>query len=257
MPPALAQLLPADILTMGLVFARVGAMTMLLPAIGEASVPVRVRLMLALALTLVLAPVAGQAYPPLAPTKPLALVFMITLESVIGIAIGLVLRMVMSAVQVAGNVIATQSGLAFAQTFDATQGVQSALVSTFLSLLAILLIFAADLHHLLISGIEHAFALFPPGRGLPPGDFLKLAVETASGMFLLGVQMAAPFLVFSLILYGASGVIARMMPQLQIFFLAMPLNILAGFVLLALSLSAMMLWFLEAFAARAQLFVPH
>lgn len=257
MLPALSQILPADVLIYALVFARVGAMVMTLPALGEATVPPRVRLMLALALTILLVPVVADTYPAGATQKPLMVVGLVGLETLTGLAIGLLLRTIISAVNTAGNVIAMQSGLAFAQTFDPTQGAQSALVSTFISLLAIVLIFAADLHHVLIAGIEHSFVLFPPGKILPTGDLAKLAIETVSEAFTLGVQMASPFLVFGLILYGASGVVARLMPQVQIFFLAMPLNILAGFVLLSLTLSGMMLWFLDAFASKAHLFAPH
>jgi flagellar biosynthetic protein FliR len=232
-------------------------MVMTLPALGEAVIPPRVRLILALALVILLVPLVGDSYPVGVTGKPMLLVGLIGLETITGLAIGLLLRIVMTAVSTAGNVIAMQSGLAFAQTFDPNQQSQSALVSTFLSLLALVLIFSADLHHLLIAGIKQSFVLFPPGKILPTGDFAKLAIETVSEAFALGVQMAAPFLVFGLILYGASGVVARLMPQVQVFFLAMPLNILAGFVLLALTMSAMMLWFIDLFAARAQLFVPH
>lgn len=253
----LKDILPADILTYSLVFSRVGALVTTLPAIGEAIIPPRARLMLALALTLVMVPVVGASYPTASAATPMMLTGLIVSETVTGLAIGLVLRMVMSAVQVAGNVIATQTGLAFAQTFDASQGTQSALVSMFLSLLAIVLIFAAELHHLLIAGIEHSYTLFPPGKLPPTDDMLKLAVEAVSGLFTTGLQMSAPFLVFGLVIYGAAGVLSRTMPQLQIFFLAMPLNILAGFVILALSLSTMMLWFLDAFTTNAQLFVSH
>ena len=256
MLPALSQVLRTDLLLYALVFARVGAMVATLPALGEAVIPPRVRLILALALVILLEPIVADTYPVGATQKPLMLVGLIALETLTGLAIGLLLRTVMTAVGTAGNVIAMQSGLAFAQTFDPSQQTQSALVSTFLSLLALVLIFAADLHHLLIAGIKQSFVLFPPGKMLPTGEFAKLAVETVSEAFTLGVQMAAPFLVFGLILYGASGVVARLMPQLQIFFLAMPLNILAGFVLLALTLSSMMLWFLDVFAAKAHLFAP-
>jgi flagellar biosynthetic protein FliR len=254
---ALSEILPADAMTLSLVFARVGTMVMVLPGLGEASVPPRARLALALALTLVMAPVVGQAYPPSATGAVLSLAGLIVSEIVIGLSVGLIVRMMLSAVQVAGNVIATQTGLAFAQTFDANQGAQSALLSMFLSLLAVTLIFAGNLHHLLIAGIEHSFTLFPPGRMPPVHDFMTLAIQTVSGLFATGLQMSAPFLVFGVIVYAAAGLIARMMPQLQVFFIAMPLNILAGFVILGLSLSTMMLWFLEAFSAQAQLFAPH
>lgn len=253
----LKELLPADIALLALVFARVGSMVMVLPALGEVAVPPRARLILALGLTLVMTPVASRAYPALAGAEITSLVALMLSEILVGLAVGLIVRMTMSAVHVAGNLIATQTGLAFAQTFDASQGSQSALVSLFLTLLAVTLIFASDLHHLLIAGIEHSFTLFPPGRLPNAADFMTLAIETVSGLFLTGVQMSAPFLVFGVVLYAAAGVVSRMMPQLQIFFLAMPINILLGFVILGLSLSTMMLWFLDAFRSQAQLFVPH
>jgi flagellar biosynthetic protein FliR len=257
MVASLSQILPVDVTVFALVFARVGTMVMVLPALGEANVPPRARLVLALALTLVMAPAVAHAYPAQAAGAVLAFAGLIISEIVVGLAIGLIVRMTLSAVQVAGNVIATQTGLAFSQTFDANQGTQSALVSMFLSLLAVTLIFATDLHHLLISGIEHSFTLFPPGRLPPVKDFAALATETVSGLFATGLQMSAPFLVFGLVIYAAAGVIARMMPQLQVFFIAMPLNILAGFVILGLSLSTMMFLFLDAFATQAKLFAPH
>lgn len=256
-PASITQLLPADIMILALTFSRVGTMVMVLPAIGEATIPPRARLAFALALTLVMAPVVGHLYPQVSTVNVALLTGLLLTEVIIGLAVGLIVRMMLSAVQVAGNVIATQTGLAFSQTFDASQGTQSALLSMFLSLLAVTLIFATELHHVLIAGIEHSFALFPPGKMPSTADFMKLAVETVSGLFTTGLQMSAPFVVFGIILYAAAGVISRMMPQLQVFFIAMPLNILAGFVILGLSLSTMMLWFLEAFQTQAQLFVPH
>lgn len=253
----LHELLPADALTFTLVLSRVGAMSMTLPALGELSVPSRARLMLALGLTMVMVPVVGGLYPANIDKSIPSLTAMILSESITGLAIGLLLRMVMGAVQVAGNVIATQTGLAFAQGVDPTQGVQGALVSMFLSLLATTLIFMGDLHHLLISGIVHSFTLFPPGHLPAAGDLATLAIDIMTGMYVVGIQMSAPFIVFGLIVYGGAGVVARMMPQLQIFFLVTPLNILAGFVILGLSLSTMMMWFLDVFASKAQLFVPH
>lgn len=253
----ISELLPADILTFMLVLTRVGVLVMTLPALGEITIPTRARLMLALGLTLVLTPLVGNLYPVTARSTPVVLGALIMSESIIGLAIGLLLRMVMGAVQVAGNVIATQTGLAFAQGVDPTQGSQGAIVSLFLSLLATTLIFVSNLHHLLIGGIVHSFTLFPPGHFPATKDFVTLALDIVSGMYLVGIQMSAPFIVFGLVVYGGAGVVARMMPQLQIFFIVTPINILAGFVILGLSMSTMMMWFLDFFTTKAQLFVPH
>src|SRR5262245_45681757 len=140
----LSQVLPVDAMIFALVFSRVGTMVMTLPALGETNVPARARLILALGLTLVMAPVVGTTYPAAASTNMGMLIGLVISEIVTGLALGILIRMVMSAVQVAGNLIATQTGLAFAQTFDPGAGAQSALVSMFLSLLAITLIFASD-----------------------------------------------------------------------------------------------------------------
>jgi flagellar biosynthetic protein FliR len=231
-------------------------MTMTLPAFGETTIPARARLMLALGLTLVLVPLVGNLYPASVRSMPAMLAGIVVSEVLVGLIIGLLLRIVMGSVQVAGNVIATQTGLAFAQGLDPTQGAQGALIAMFLSLLAVTLIFMGDLHHLLIGGIAHSFTLFPPGKLPAAPDLLELSISLVSGMYLVGMQMSAPFIVFGLIVYGGAGVVARMMPQLQVFFLVTPLNILAGFVMLALSISTMMMWFLDDFASRVQPFLP-
>ena len=253
---AIQDLLPADILAFMLVFSRVGAMTMTLPAFGETTIPARARLMLALGLTLVLVPLVGNLYPASVRSMPAMLAGIVVSEVLVGLIIGLLLRIVMGSVQVAGNVIATQTGLAFAQGLDPTQGAQGALIAMFLSLLAVTLIFMGDLHHLLIGGTAHSFTLFPPGKLPAAPDLLELSISLVSGMYLVGMQMSAPFIVFGLIVYGGAGVVARMMPQLQVFFLVTPLSILAGFVMLALSISTMMMWFLDDFASRVQPFLP-
>jgi flagellar biosynthetic protein FliR len=253
---AIQDLLPADILAFILVFARVGAMMMTLPALGEATIPARARLMVALGLTLVLVPLVGSLYPSGVRTSPAMLAGIVVAEVIVGLVIGLLLRLVMGAVQVAGNVIATQTGLAFAQGLDPTQGAQGALIALFLALLAVTLIFMGDLHHLLIAGIAHSFTLFPPGKMPAAPDLAQLAITMVSGMYLVGMQMAAPFIVFGVIVYGGAGVVARMMPQLQVFFLVTPLTILSGFVILSLTTSTMMMWFLDDFVARVQPFLP-
>jgi len=234
-----------------LVFARLGAMVMAMPAIGDGTVPVRVRLMLALMLTLVMMPIVRDAYAAIPQTLGAVLVAMLS-ELVIGVFLGLTARLLTSAIQVAGTAIAFQSGLAFAQSFDPTQGVQSAIVGTFLALLATTLIFATDLHYLLFAALRDSYDLFVPGAALPVNDFAEAAIRIVAGAFTVGIQLAAPFLVFGLIFYMGLGVLSRLMPQLQVFFLAMPANILLAFVLLMLLISSMMLWYVDYFSSTIQ-----
>jgi flagellar biosynthetic protein FliR len=234
-----------------LVFARTGAMVMLLPAVGETSVPPLVRLVLALAISLALAPTVANNYPHTVPQNTMVLGLLVAQEVTAGILIGTMSRIIMSALQVAGTLIATQTGLAYAQTVDPTsQGEQSAIVGNFFALLGVVLIFATNLHHLAIGAIAGSYHLIPPGGSLPTGDMAELTIRLVSGSFALGFQLAAPFLVFGFALSVGLGVLARLMPQLQIYMVAMPANILVGFVLMALILGSMMTLFLNFYTGQ-------
>jgi flagellar biosynthetic protein FliR len=243
--------LSGTVLVYLLVFARTGAMVMLLPAIGDANVPSRVRLILALAISLALSPTVASAYPDTAPANVLALGLLIAKEITVGLLIGAIARIIVSALANAGTLIASQTGLSYAQTLDPTsQGQQGAVVGNFLSLLGTVLIFATNLHHLAIGAIVGSYHLIPPGTELPTGDMAELAIRITSGTFALGFQLAAPFLVFGFAVNAAFGILARMMPQLQVFFIAMPVNILVGFLVMALMLGSIMTVFLDFFAGQ-------
>jgi flagellar biosynthetic protein FliR len=225
-----------------LVFARTGAMIMLLPAIGDVGVPPRVRLGLALAVSLALMPMVQHSYPAVAANSPLALTLLLAQEVTAGVVIGAMARIIMSGLSVAGNLIATQTGLAYAQTLDPSMGEAGAVVGNFLTLLGTVLIFATNLHHLAIGAIQGSYALIPPGQPFPTGDLAELAIRLTS------------VLVFGFALYAALGILARLMPQLQVFFVAMPINILAGFLLLILVIGTMMTIFLNYYSEQMGMF---
>src|SRR6201992_1876619 len=145
--------LAGAILTYLLVFSRVGAMVMLLPGFGTMGVPARVRLVLALAIALALAPTVQNLYPAIAPTTVMQLGLMIAQEVTCGILVGAMAAIIMSALQVAGFLIASQIGLSYAQTIDPTQNTQGAVVGNFLTLLGVICIFATNLHHLAIGAL--------------------------------------------------------------------------------------------------------
>lgn len=247
--------LSGAILTYLLVFARTGSIMMLLPALGEGGIPARVRLVLALAVTVAMTPVVQSQYPAAAPATTLQLGLLIAQEVTAGILIGSMSRIIMSALQTAGMLIATQTGLAYAQTVDPTQHEQGAAIGNFFSLLGAVLIFSTDLHNLAIGAIAGSYKMIPPGAALPTGDMAELTIRLVSASFVLGFQLAAPFLVFGFALYAALGILARLMPQLQVFFVAMPINILFGFVLLALLLGSMMTLFLNFYATQMAQFL--
>lgn len=234
-----------------LVFARTGAMVMLLPPIGDSNVPARVRLLLALAISIALAPTVQASYPQVAPQNTAALAVLITQEVTVGFLIGTLARIIMSSISVAGTIIAAQTGLSYAEALDPTShGQQGAVIGNFMSLLAVVLIFSSNLHHLAIGAVAGSYHLVPPGTSLPTGDMAELAIRMVSGSFLLGFQLAAPFIVFGFAINAGFGLLARMMPQLQVFFVVTPLNVLVGFVVLTLLLGTMMTLFLNFYGAQ-------
>jgi len=239
------RLLPEIAVLYMLAFARIGAIVMLLPGLGESSVPPRIRLGIAAFLALVLHPLAAPLYPAGLATKPAALAVLLGGEIAIGLFIGLASRLVLAAAQVAGTTIANQLGLGFAMTVDPTQGQQGVIFGNFLSLMAVTLIFVGDLHIPAISAVASSFTLFPPGGWLPVGDFAEATVKLVGESFRVGLQISAPFLAFGLIFNLGLGMLQKMMPQFQIFFVAMPLSIGVGLVLFALVLATIMLWYMD------------
>jgi len=236
--------LPALAAAFMLVFARIGTMVMLLPGLGELSVPPRVRLAVALVLTAIMMPLHRSAYQlDLRAMGPVLL--MLGQELMIGAVLGLTARLAISALQVAGSVVAQQLGLGFVTAVDPTQGQQGMIVGNFLTILGITLVFATDLHHLVIAALSDSYTLFKPGEVMIMGDVAALITRTAGTAFRIGVQIAAPFLVFGLLFNLGLGVLSRLMPQMQVFFVGMPLSILVGFLILLLVIGAMMGTFLE------------
>jgi flagellar biosynthetic protein FliR len=249
------SLLPTLAAAFMLVFARIGAMVMLLPGFGESNIPMRVRLVIALGLTLIILPLHRNAFNvDMGSIVPL-LVLMIR-EIIIGIVLGATARVTLSALQVAGSVIAQQLGLGFVTSVDPTQGQQGVLIGNFLNLLGITLLFVTDTHHLIIAALNDSYKIFAPGEIMPSGDVAALATNAFTVAFKIGVQLAAPFLVFGLVFNMGLGVLARLMPQMQVYFVGVPLSILIGFLIFAAVLTTMMSTYLEYFVGVMQQLTP-
>jgi flagellar biosynthetic protein FliR len=240
------SLLPALAAAFVLAFARIGAMVMLLPGFGETNIPVRVKLGIALLLTLIILPLHRDAYHIDMGSMASLMVLMVH-EIVIGIVLGATARVTLSALQVAGSVIAQQLGLGFVTAVDPTQGQQGLLIGNFLTILGMTLLFATDTHYLVISALNESYRIFSPGEWLSAGDVAALATRAFAEAFKIGMQLSAPFLVFGLVFNIGLGVLARLMPQMQVYFVGVPLSIMIGFVIFALIIAAMMGTYLDYF----------
>src|SRR6202140_5207194 len=250
------SLLPALAATFMLVFARIGAMVMLLPGLGETNIPIRIKLAIALLLTLIILPLHRAAYHVDIEASMMPLLVLMIHEIVIGIVLGATARVTLSALQVAGSVIAQQMGLGFVTAVDPTQGQQGLLIGNFLTILGVTLLFATDTHHLVIAALNDSYSIFSPGELVPSGDVAALATRAFAAAFKIGMQLSAPFLVFGLVFNIGLGILARLMPQMQVYFVGVPLSILAGFLIFALVLAAMMGTFLDYFTGVMHELIP-
>ncbi len=239
-----------------LIFARTGTMVMLLPGLGEQNVSARLRLTIALILAAVLLPLHRSAYQIDTSAIGPALVMLVE-EMLIGAVLGLTARLTVSALEIAGSVIAQQLGLGFVTAVDPTQGEQGVIIGNFLTMLGITLFFATDMHHLVIAALNDSYNLFEPGEVPAAGDVAALMTKTVSGAFRIGIQLSAPFLAFGLLFNIGLGVLSRLMPQMQVFFVALPLSILIGLLFLLLVLGAMMGLFLDYVGGVLHELAPH
>src|SRR5438309_453169 len=155
------SLLPMLAAAFMLVFARIGAMVMLLPGLGEINIPVRIKLAIALLLTLIILPLHRADYQINMDAISALLVLMIY-EILIGIVLGATARVTLAALQVAGSVIAQQLGLGFVTSIDPTQGQQGVLIGNFLTMLGVTMLFATDTHHLVLAALNDSYSIFKP-----------------------------------------------------------------------------------------------
>lgn len=248
--------LPVEVSVAFAVFARVGAMMMTAPAFGDFTLSPRIRLAIALGVSAALWPAAAASFPENAGEgSTLALAALLVGEIATGLFLGLVARTFMAALNVAGQVIALQMGLSLAQIFDPSQEVQGAIVGGFLAVLGTTMIFATDLHHLLLAALRDSYVLFAPGAAFDAGGMAETMIATLSAAFSLGVRLAAPFMAFGLVFYAGAGILNRLMPQAQVFFMLIPANLILGLMLLMLTTGLMMTVFLDAFGERLALFL--
>jgi len=242
MPEPLQQLLTANVFAWMLIFTRVGAAFLSMPGVSEAFVSPRIRLLLALLVSALLVPVLGPKLPAM-PAQTMALTTLLIGEAFYGAFIGIVARLIVSTVETAGMIIAMQISLSNASVFNPAMASQSSLPSALLGMTALTLMFATDLHHLLFWAVADSYTVFTPGTFPQMGDHATTYARLLGQSFMVGTQLAAPFLVLGLVFYLGLGLLARLMPQLQIFFIAIPAQIYLGIIILGLVLSTfMMVW---------------
>lgn len=247
----LGALLSGQVFAFILVFARVGTTYMLIPGIGEPFVLARARLLLAVATTMLLVPLLAPTLPKM-PEQIGEIVRLLFIEIVVGLFFGTILRLLLSALETAGLLISIQVGLSNATMFNPAFATQGTLPGALLSTVAVLLLFMTGMENMLIGGMVGTYDAFKPGVALVFEDIAGLMAQLMGKVFALSAQLAMPFFMIGLLTYVPLGVMNRLMPQLQVLTVAMPLQIGVGLAIIGLTISTMMIFWLEQFSQILQ-----
>jgi flagellar biosynthesis protein FliR len=239
-PPA------AEVFVVLLVFIRVGTAIAFMPGFSAAHVPIRARLLLAMLLALLLAPALAEMLPAM-PQSPGVLALLLVGEATIGLFLGLIARIAFAALQIAGTTIALLGSFANALVQDPIVDQQSSTISGFFTTLGLVVLFAADLHHLMLRALADSYTVFSPQAGLPLGDLAQAIARAVGDGFALGIQLAAPFVVVNLVYNVGMGLLGRLSPQLQVFFVGLPVQLGLQICVMTLTTTGIFLLFLDSF----------
>lgn len=228
-----------------LIFARVGAAFFMFPAIGSRYIMTNARLGIALLVSIVLFPILKD-FMPKGPITSGMFVFLIGFEVMYGILISLGAKICFAALDIVGTVISMQSGLSAANFFDPNQGEQVSLISNFLMLTGYMMIFTTDTHYMLFESIVDSYKVFEVGSIIDTGDLSNFVATTINQAFILGFKLASPFIAVSIGFLISNGVLSRLMPNLQVFFVVTPVQIFVMFVILFVTINYIMAKFIES-----------
>lgn len=240
----LSDVLTFNLFHFGLIFARMSGAFIIMPGISAQFVSTRVRLLIALLISFILVPVVSDNFPPF-PIHPLELLMLLGGEILVGFFFGSLMMIMLSAMNILGSIVAFVAALSNAFSFDAVSQVQGSILSTFFVNLALVTLFVTDLHHLMLGAVIDSYSLFSPGQLPPIGGFADFISKTVAGSFKIGVQLAAPFFLLSFGFQLAMGLISRLNPQFQIYFVAMPAQIMITLLMLMFTISGIVMVFLE------------
>jgi flagellar biosynthetic protein FliR len=230
--PVLSQTLLSLAFAFIMVLCRCGAVVMLLPGLGEEGPPGMVRVGIAGAIAVLLVPVVAPQLPP-PPDDFLRLVALLCGELLAGGFLGWLARLVALSLPAAGQIISLATGMSSVLQPDANFGAQTSGIGRLFGAAAPVLILTSGLYALPLSALAGSYTAWPAGA-LPPGaDMTEMAVRAVSAHFALALRLAAPFLLIGMIWQMGLGLLSRLVPQLQIYFAALPGQVLGGLLLLA------------------------
>jgi flagellar biosynthetic protein FliR len=218
-----------------LVLLRVSAIVVTIPVISEASVPVRLKAALSILITLIIFPLVGPKIPQAANYHVLILMYRMAGEVMIGLIIGYTARLVLAGIQMAGDMIGFQMGLSIANIIDPMTSEQVSIITELQYLIALLVFLAVDAHHIFLTAIIQSYSILNPLAFHFSGPLMQAILGFSKEMFVIAVKLAAPLMAVMLFTNVGLGIVARTVPQMNIFIVGMPLQIALGLIFLGLT----------------------
>jgi flagellar biosynthetic protein FliR len=229
---------------------RIGGLMLFAPFLSSGSMPVQVKAGLTVALTALLYPVYGAVQLQ---TGALGWVRVLTGEVVVGLLLGLTLQFILEAAQMAGQILGVQAGFSLVTLFDPQTQADTPVISTFNQLVALLIFLQFDVHHWLLRGLAASFAYLPPGSVALNLGVTTSLLKAAGGIWLVGLQIAAPVMVATMLVDVTLGFLAKASPQIPILFLGLSIKTAVALIVLS---GTLVLWprlFEHHFAAAISL----
>lgn len=236
-----------------IVTSRVAGFVGAIPVFSSAQTPARIKVSLTVLLALILFPVMQSAVADLTLTTT-TFGLLVVSEALLGLLLGLVARLIFTAVEFGATVIGFQMGFAAANVFDPQNQRQVALISQFQNVFSILIFLAINGHHMFLQTAVLSYDLLPPGQLNLSGEAVPYLMELSSHMFALGVQFSAPVLTVLLLSGLILGILARVFPQLNVFLISFPINIGTAFLVIALTLPLISMLLRREFDALTERF---
>ncbi len=246
-----------EVLILFLIICRTTGIFFLIPPFSDNSVKPLFRIAFSIAIALMIYPYISEIIRPAVLSvgdNVVGLLMLIVVELGLGLGLGTIVKTLMLSMQVAGLTIASQMGLSSAALMDPAQQNQNSILGIFLTLLTTLIILESGLHIKIIGGFFDSYNKIPIGSFFTNyNDFVSVFISSIGKMWTTGLQISMPFILVNIVMMIGAGILAKLMPQLQIFFVMLPIQILVGIVLFLAVLSGILFWFLEFFASELNL----
>ncbi|SIQ55200.1 flagellar biosynthetic protein FliR [Rhizobium sp. RU20A] len=240
------------ILALFAAFCRIGACLMVIPGFSTARVPVQVRLLTAVAVSMAILPLMWSEIYPKVSVGNSAYIYLIGSETIIGAAIGLVARFYFLGLQFVGTVLSLMIGFTAPPMQDVLEDSTENQLTNLITYAGLIMLYMLDFHHIMFEAVVQSYTALPMSTGFDPQNLLVSLTNSLSTTFLIMLKLSSPFILYGILFNTAVGMVNKLAPAIPIAFISTPYLILGGLFLTYLGIAAMLRIFADSFAQVMQ-----